>query len=87
MTLLNAHRWMLQVQSNLCWVGLGQVCDAHEQRIISNGVINIPPHDFKQPSRWYYRLFFVTKYTFGAIIHGMKSIPNLVKILTEIIKL
>jgi len=22
--------------------------------VINSGVINIPPHDFKQPPRWYY---------------------------------
>jgi hypothetical protein len=42
-------------------VGLGQdrfgkVCDAHAQRVMGNGVIIIPPHDFKQSSRWYYRV-------------------------------
>jgi hypothetical protein len=35
--------------------------------------------NFKQPSRWYYRVQYVTKYAFGEIIYGMKSIPNFMK--------
>jgi hypothetical protein len=30
--------------------------DAHAQSIMGSGVIKIPPHDLKQPSRWYYRV-------------------------------
>jgi hypothetical protein len=52
-----------------------------------NGVIIIPPHDFKHPPNWYYRAQLVTKYTFGIITYGMKSVPNFMKIRTEIIKI
>jgi hypothetical protein len=37
----------------LDWVGLGYVRLAHAQMIINSSVINIAPHDFKQPSCWY----------------------------------
>jgi hypothetical protein len=64
--------------------GAGQVSDAHEQRIMFNGVIT-PPHDFRQPSRWYYRVQKVAKYEFGEITYGITSIPNCMYILTDII--
>jgi hypothetical protein len=40
------------------WVRFGLVSNAHAQGKMGNGVI-IPPHDFKQPSRCYYRLWDV----------------------------
>jgi hypothetical protein len=42
-SLLNAYGWIAQI-----W--LGQVRDAHAQRMMRNGVTIIAPHDFKQPS-------------------------------------
>jgi hypothetical protein len=33
---------------------LGQVGDAHAQKIFHNDIITIPLHEFKQPSRRYY---------------------------------
>jgi hypothetical protein len=47
------------------------------------GVI-ISPHDFKEPSRWYYRAQEVTKYEFGVIIYVIPSMSNFIKILTGI---
>jgi hypothetical protein len=35
-------------------VGLDWVRLAHAQMVMNSGVINTPPHDFRQPSRWYY---------------------------------
>jgi hypothetical protein len=35
----------------LCWDS-----DAHAHSIMRNGIIIIPPHDFKESSRWYYRM-------------------------------
>jgi hypothetical protein len=43
---LNAHKiWQVMLK-------LDRVGDEHAQRNIGNGV-TIPPHDFKQSSRWY----------------------------------
>jgi hypothetical protein len=53
--LLNAYR-RIYIVKWFIWVGLGLVSDAHAQRIMGNGVINIPPRDFKQLSRWYNRV-------------------------------
>jgi hypothetical protein len=47
------------------------------QKIMGNGVI-IPPHDFKQPSCWYYRLQEIKQYDFGVITNGITSIPNFI---------
>jgi hypothetical protein len=52
-----------------------------------NGVIINPPHEFKQPLRWQYRVLEVAKYEFGVIIYGITSIPNFMQILTNIIQL
>jgi hypothetical protein len=57
------------------------------QRIMGNGVITIPTHDFKQQSRWYYQVWEVKRYEFRAVIYGITSIPNFVKILTDIVQL
>jgi hypothetical protein len=43
------------------WLG----CGAHAQRITGNGVIIIPPHDFKQPPSWYHRVLKFKKCEFG----------------------
>jgi hypothetical protein len=59
--------------------------DKNEERIMGNGVIITPPHDFKQPSIWCNRVQKVTNYAFGVLTHGKKSIPNVMKILTEIV--
>jgi hypothetical protein len=42
------------------------------------GVIIIPPHDFKPPSRWYYRVQEVQKCDFGVVTCGMTSKPNFI---------
>jgi hypothetical protein len=54
--LLNTYRSTLPLTGwgGLNWVRLGYVTLAHEQMIVNSGVINIPPHEFKQPSRRYY---------------------------------
>jgi hypothetical protein len=65
---------------------LGYVSAGHEQRIMSNGVIT-SPHDFKQPSGWYNRVKKITKYAFEVIAHGIKSIPDFIKILADIMLL
>jgi hypothetical protein len=49
-----------------------------------NGVI-IPPHEFKQPSRWYYRVWEAGEYDIGEITCGIMSIPNFMLISTDII--
>jgi hypothetical protein len=64
----------------------GEDVITHEQRIMGNGVI-IPPHEFKQPSRWYNRVHEVTKYEFGVVTHGMTSITHFTEIHTDIIQL
>jgi hypothetical protein len=50
----------------------GWVSDAHAQRIMRNGVI-IPPHDFKHPSRWYYRVLKQIKYEIAVVTNGITS--------------
>jgi hypothetical protein len=51
-----------------------------------NGNI-IPPHDFEHPSDCHYRVSEVKKYLFGVVTHGITTIPNLIKILADIIQL
>jgi hypothetical protein len=36
----------------------------------------IPPHDFKQQPRWYYRVQKRIKYDIGVVTCGITSIPN-----------
>jgi hypothetical protein len=71
--LLNAYRRKTQVKDEVSWIMSGYVRDAHAQRIMDNGIIITPPHDFKQISRWYFHVQLLTKYTFGVIICGIKS--------------
>jgi hypothetical protein len=47
----------------------------------------ISPHEFKHPSRWYYRVQEVAKHTFGVGTYGITSIPSFIKILTRIVQL
>jgi hypothetical protein len=46
-------------------------------RIMRNGVIVNPPHDFKQPSCWYFRVQEGLKQEFIFVTYGVTSIPNL----------
>jgi hypothetical protein len=46
------HSQMI-ISSGFDGVRLGYVKLVHAQMIINDGVNNIPPHDFKQLSRWY----------------------------------
>jgi hypothetical protein len=43
-----------------------------------NGVIIIPPHEFKQLSCWYYRVYKVENYEFSFVKYGIVSIQNLI---------
>jgi hypothetical protein len=53
---------------------------------LGNGVvIIIPPHDFKQSSRWYHQVLEVKKYEFGVVSYGITSVPNFIKIVADII--
>jgi hypothetical protein len=54
------------------------------QRVMGYGVIIISPYEFKQPTRWYYRVQEVTKYEIGAVTCGFMSITNLINILADI---
>jgi hypothetical protein len=83
MYLFNAHKLLSQVKLKLGWLRSDWASDAHAQRIMGNGVIT-PPHDFKQLSRWYYRLNKIKKYAIEVITYGIKSIPNFMKILAGI---
>jgi hypothetical protein len=56
---------------------------ADAQRILGN--IIIPPQEFKQPPSWYYRMREVIYYDFGAVTYGITSIPNFIKISTDIL--
>jgi hypothetical protein len=43
-------------------------CDnviAHAHIIIINGVVMVPPHEFEDPSAWYYQVYGIKKYEFG----------------------
>jgi hypothetical protein len=53
---------------------------------MGNGVI-IPPHDFKQQSRYSYEVQEVTKYEFGVVTYGFTSINHFIKILEDIMLL
>jgi hypothetical protein len=39
----------------------------------------IPPHDFKQQSRWYYRVWEATYREYGEVTYSITSITNLMK--------
>jgi hypothetical protein len=52
---------------------------------MGNGVIIIPPHDFKQPSRWYYRVQKIKKHEFRVVTYGIKSIPNFINFRSAIL--
>jgi hypothetical protein len=53
---------------------------------MDNGVI-MPPHDFTQPSHWYYQVWKGTKYDFRRITYGITSMTNFIKNLKDIIQL
>jgi hypothetical protein len=44
--------------------------------MMRNGVIIIPPHEFKQPSRWYYRMWESILYEIGVLTYGITSTRN-----------
>jgi hypothetical protein len=69
----------LQVYARLGWVR-----DALAHMPMVNEVVNIAPHQFKQPSRSCYRMQTVENYKFSEVIYGITSIPNFRKILTDI---
>jgi hypothetical protein len=62
------------------------VSDTHAHGIVSYGVA-IPPDDFKQPSRWYYRLQDVIYYDSGEVSYGITSMPNSMNVRQAIQKL
>jgi hypothetical protein len=58
---LSSHSLVIKYVHHFLEVGLGWIAVrlgcirlAHAQMIINSSVINIPPHDFKQPSCWCY---------------------------------
>jgi hypothetical protein len=46
-----------------------------------------PPHDFKQSSRWYYRVQERIKYVPGVVTYGITSIPNFMNFRPDILQL
>jgi hypothetical protein len=56
---------------------LGWVSDAQSQ-IRSGSEVVIPPHDFKEQSRWYYHVQKDRTYLFAVVTHGITAIPNLI---------
>jgi hypothetical protein len=57
----------------------GEDVITHTQRIMGSGIVITPPHELKQPSRWYYRVHEVTKHEFGIVTCGIKSTTNFIK--------
>jgi hypothetical protein len=65
-----------------------KVCDfikdddvvTHALRIMGNGVLIVPPHEFEHPSRWYYQSLEIKKHRSGLCFNGMISTPNFMKI-------
>lgn len=62
------------------WMRLCKMRDVHALTIRGNGVIIIPPHDFKQPLRLCYQMCEDKMYDFGIVTRGMTSKPNFIKI-------
>jgi hypothetical protein len=54
---------------------------------MGNGIIIVPPHDFKHPSRWNFRLKEIKMYEFGTVSDGITSTPNFMKIRPAILQL
>jgi hypothetical protein len=59
----------------------------HAQKIMGNGIIIIPPHNFMHPSWWYYQLYELKKYDFGWASNDIMSITNVIKLHPAILKL
>jgi hypothetical protein len=64
---------------------LGSVSDGHAQKIMRNGVIVIPPHDFKQLSGWYCRVQKVKNYEPSIVTYGIICLQNFINFLPAII--
>jgi hypothetical protein len=54
------------------WAGFGE----RYAKDMRNGVISIPPHEFKQPSSSYFRVLEFEKHYFGVAPYGITAIQN-----------
>jgi hypothetical protein len=83
---LRLYLFMKLIWRNIWFDGLsfGKVRLSHAQRFLRNGVIVIPPHDFRQLCRWYYRMWKVAVYEFSFITSGIMCIQNFIDFLSAI---
>jgi hypothetical protein len=80
--------------SSLVWENLINADDSSRdmassgmRRLMGNGVIIIPPHNFVRPWRRIYQLYETEKYDSGLASNGMTSMKNFMRIHSAILEL